>query len=294
MIVDLGADCDLDLIVRAIRDQKCILFLGAGAHAAPPEGCRFDYSPDHRPPVGAELSVELAALCDLTERYPQEDPRNLSRVAMFYENRYSRHQLVETVRQKIQSGKQPSPMLRALAELPFPLVITTNYEPLFERALCEVDKQPRVAVYTPHSEVTIDYPDPTSESPIVRKLHGDTSRPETLVLTDQDYIDFIMRLGDKDPYDPIPLRLKFYLASWPTLFVGYSLMDYNLRLLFTTLRRKLDRANIPDMYSVDMAPDPLIYDVWHTQRRYVRFIAEDAWSFVPNLYELVLGKELRP
>ena len=48
------------------------------------------------------------------------------------------------------------------------------------------------------------------------------------------------------------------------------------------------------MYSVDYDPDPLIFDVWHNQRRYVKIIAQDVWAFVPGLYEVVLGKELSP
>ena len=97
-------------------------------------------------------------------------------------------------------------------------------------------------------------------------------------------------MSNKDPYDPVPLTLKYYLTGWTTLFVGYSLLDYNLRLLFKTLRWKIDSANVPEMYSVDYRPDPLIFDVWHNQRRYVKFIAQDVWAFVPRLYELVLGE----
>ena len=72
-------------------------------------------------------------------------------------------------------------------------------------------------------------------------------------------------MSDKEPYDPVPLSLKFPLTEWTTLFVGYSLLDYNLRLLFKTLRWKIDSANIADMYSVDFRPDPLIVDVWQSQ-----------------------------
>jgi len=194
----------------------------------------------------------------------------------------------------VQVDKRPSPMLRALAELDFPLVITTNYDQLFENALAAAGKQPRVAVYTPNLEATADYRDPTPQSPVIFKIHGDIARPETLVITDEDYIQFVLRMSNKDPYDPVPLTLKFYLTGWSTLFVGYSLLDYNLRLLFKTLRWKIDSANVPDMYSVDFQPDPLILDVWQSQRRYVKFIAQDVWSFVPGLYERVRGEELKP
>lgn len=284
----------LDLVAGGVRDSRSILFLGAGAHAPPPEDSRFAYPAEHRPPIGSELSRELARTCGLAERYPKEDLGNLQRVALFYEIERSRRQLVEAVRDAVQVGRRPSPMLRALAELDFPLVITTNYDNLFEHALAAAGKQPRVAVYTPELEPTADYRDPTADSPVIFKIHGDISRPETIVITDEDYIQFVLRMSNKDPYDPVPLTLKFYLTGWTTLFVGYSLLDYNLRLLFKTLRWKIDSANVPDMYSVDFQPDPLILDVWQSQRRYVKFIAQDVWSFVPSLFERVRGQELRP
>jgi hypothetical protein len=291
---DSDIDDDIGVIAGAVSQQRCILFLGAGIHAPPPEASRYEYPAEQRPPTGAALSRKLATDCNLSGRFPNEDPSNLQRVALFYEIARSRRQLVDAVVEEVWTGKRPSPMLRALAELGFPLVITTNYDQLFESALIGAGKQPRVAVYKPNPEATDDYHNPTVESPVVFKIHGDIQRTETIVITDEDYIQFVLRMSDKDPYDPVPLTLKYYLTGWTTLFVGYSLFDYNLRLLFKTLRWKIDRASVPDMYSVDSHPDPLIFDVWHNQRRYVKFVAEDVWMFVPRLYERVLGKEFLP
>jgi hypothetical protein len=284
----------LGLVAEAVGTRECILFLGAGVHAPPPAGCAFSYPTERRPPIGSTFSRELAEKCGLSGLLPGEDPGNLQRVALAYEIAFSRHQLVNAVTNAVHIGKEPSPMLRALARLDFPVVITTNYDQLFEQALRDVGKQPRVAIYTPRLEETTDYRRPTAQSPIVFKIHGDLSRPETIVITDEDYIDFVLRMSSKEPYDPLPRRLKVYLTDWTTLFVGYSLLDYNLRLLFKTLRWKIDTAYLPDMYSVDFAPDPLIVDVWQSQRRYLKFIAQDVWAFVPLLYELVAGKELAP
>jgi hypothetical protein len=284
----------LDLVAEAVRQQQCILFLGAGVHAPPPDGSPFDYPPQQRPPIGAALSRELAAACAFEESFPGEDPTNLQRVALAYEIDSSRGRLVDAITSAVDTGRAPSPMLRALARLDFPLVITTNYDQLFERALRDAGKQPRVSVYKPEPEPTMDFRNATSESPVIYKLHGDIAQRESLVVTDEDYIQFVLRMSDKEPYDPIPLSLKFFLTGSTTLFVGYSLLDYNLRLLFKALRWKIDAANMPDTYSVDFRPDPLIVDVWQSQRRYVKFIAQDVWSFVPTLYELVLGEELSP
>ena len=282
---------ELELIADSVRRVQCILFLGAGAHAPPPDWSRFEYPAEQRPLIGAHLSRKLAAGCNLSGRFPSEDPSNLQRVALFYEIARSRRQLVDAVINAVQTGRRPSPMLRLLAELNFPIVVTTNYDQLFEQALIEAGKQPRVVTYTPSLEAMADFRDPTAESPVVFKIHGDILRPETIVITDEDYIQFVLRMSDKDPYDPIPLTLKYYLTGWTTLFVGYSLLDYNARLLFKTLRWKIDAASMPDMYLVDYHPDPLIFDVWHNQRRYVTFIAQDLWAFVPGLHERALGGE---
>ena len=55
----------------------------------------------------------------------------------------------------------------------------------------------------------------------------------------------------------------------------------------------MDAADIPPTYSVDIDPDILIRDVYENQRRYVTFIVEDLWDFVPSLYKAVKGKEMQ-
>jgi len=287
--VDAGV---ISQIADVVRSGKCILFLGAGVHGPPPSDSAYRYDNEQRPPLGSALSESLASACGLAETFPHEDPRNLQRVALFYEIARSRRDLVDSIRTAVHVGKRPSPVLRALAELDFTRVITTNYDQLFEEALRCANKQTRESVYTPNLERTRDYGSPTAESPVIFKIHGDIDEPETIVVTDEDYIQFILRMSSKDPYDPVPLNLKADLTDWTTLFVGYRLLDYNLRLLFKALRWGIDPASMPDMYSVDYAPDPLIVDVWHNRRRYVKFIAQDVWSFVPTLYESTLGRAM--
>ena len=49
----------LELVGEAVRSKQCILFLGAGVHAPPPEGSPFRYPPEHCPPIGAALTSVL-------------------------------------------------------------------------------------------------------------------------------------------------------------------------------------------------------------------------------------------
>ncbi len=292
MAVDVDATRVVADIAEAVRGGKCILFLGAAVHAPPPKESAFEYPQAERPPLGSALSGFLADRCDLAERFPSEDPSNLQRVSLFYEIDKSRRKLVEALREAVHEGKKPSPVLRALAELSFARVITTNYDQLFESALRAAGKEPRVSVYTPKLEATRDFPNPTSQSPIVFKIHGDIDHEESIVVTDEDYIKFLLRMSSKEPYDPIPLKLKADLTEWTTVFVGYSLIDYNLRLLFQALRWGIDPAYRPEMYSVDYSPDPLILYVWKDKERSLKFVVQDVWAFVPELYLLVTGKAM--
>jgi SIR2-like domain len=277
----------------AVRRGECILFLGAGVHCPPPPHSRYVYPEATRPPMGSRFSVDLAKECAMLEGR-DESPKNLQRISLFYEAQWGRNKLVSQVERAVQTGKEPSPALRALAELDFPLVITTNYDRLFERALFAAKKQPFVSVYSRERDTAKDYPrpTPTAEEPFIFKIHGDIGDLASLVITDEDYIQFVRRMSESGPYDPVPMTFLYFFKKWPTLFVGYSLVDYNLRLLFKTLRWRIDQAIVPDTYSVDLYPDPLIVDVWERRERYVKFIVEDVWEFVPALYRLVKAEEM--
>jgi hypothetical protein len=256
-------------------------------HAPPPEGSQFSYPHEQRPPSGAELSRYLAAECG----FPGADVNDLQRVALYYELEASRARLVDAMAHVVADCTTPSAMLRALARLDFPIVVTTNYDQLFEKALQEQGKMPRVIVYNPVSEPTRTVGRPTAESPIICKLHGDISKPESIVVTDEDYLQFVERMFDVGLKDPIPLMLKYHLSEWTRLLIGYSMMDFNLRLLF---KMSIDPTASGPMYSVSLRPDPLLVQLWGKLKRRIDFIPWDLWTFVPRLYECVLDEELSP
>ena len=290
-------------IVESLKKGKCILFLGAMASAPSPEGSRYDYK--QAPPSGVELSQRLAQECE----YPYEDQTNLQRVSLYFQFRKvggGRESLVKAVRKVITAHEiKPSPALHMLAALPFPIVITTNYDRLFDIALSRANtrdgkpKQPHFRVFDPtRTDPTESVPpDPQEEEdkPILLKLHGDIEKPESIVITEEDYIDFIQRMSFQSSHHPIHIYMRYRLGSWPVLFVGYSLKDYNLRLLFKTLRWNMDAALYPRCFSVDPYPDNLVVAVWlRGETPMVSFIEQDLWEFVPDLYKRIHGNEYEP
>jgi hypothetical protein len=289
-------------IAELVRQKECILFLGAGVHYPPPKsltytcgGQRYSYPKHQRPPLGSKLSKALARESGFLSEYPKDNKRNLQRVSLHYEIEKTRYGLIERIRDAIYENKEPSPVVRALAELDFPLVATTNYDHLFEKALRDASKEPFISIYNKNRNVvTVDYRGsvPTAKRPFLFKVHGDVMMGESIVITDEDYIDFVMRMSDKGVNNPVPETFIYFLKKWPTVFVGYSLMDYNLRLLFKTLRWIGDPALIPRTYSVDLKPDGLVYKVYSQPKGFVQFIVQDVWNFVPELYQKVKGKEM--
>jgi SIR2-like protein len=277
---------DLSAIAESVAKGQCILFLGAGVHYGPPPTAPQQYldayPENRRPPLGAALSRKLADESEYLKRFPGWDAGDLKRVGWHYEDTLSRNRLMKRIKEEVHVGKLASPAVRGLAALDFPLVMTTNFDQLFEQSLRELGKDPQLCIYSPSAKTPTEDPteDPTPANPFVCKLHGDVDEPESAVVTDEDYIQFA-------PFHPVPETFLYRFKRWPTLFVGYSLIDYNLRLLFKAMRVNLDPALFPETYSIDPKPDQLIVRYWSDQRRYVRFVTQDLWTFVPALYELI-------
>jgi hypothetical protein len=284
----------VSMIAEKVSEGECVLFLGAGVHAPPPEGSTFEYPDAHRPPLLGQLVADLAEKCDFHKQLPHDAGLDLQRVSLCVEKTpgLGRPWLVERLDQFMEAAK-PSPLLRMLAEMPFTIFVTTNYDNLLETALTEAGKRPQKIVYdpTPERPARPLSRDPSVQRPLVFKIHGDLDEAESIVITDEDYIHFVQRLAEKESANPVPPMVKLRLSMWPTLFVGYSLRDYNLRLLFRTLRWGIDRAFNPGSYSVDRAPDELIKRVY--QDNFMTFLVCDMWSAVPRLRELVGANALQ-
>lgn len=279
-------------IEESIRNGFCILFLGAATHSPPPDGSPFVYPESERPRLGGPFTRDLVRECG----YPESDIWNLQRVAWEYEQSFNRPRLEQRVRQAVEQDKRPSPLLRALARIDFPIIITTNYDTLFEQALQSHGKAPLVSVYSPRSDVATRGPERRLDPrrPFLLKLHGDVNNPNSIVITEEDYIHFLCRMGDKKPYHPVPQALDGFLHSHDILFIGYSLRDYNLRLIFRTLRWNDDPASRGDTISIDRFPDARIQRLYETRENLVRFIVQDMWTVVPELHRRLTGEAMLP
>lgn len=216
-------DIDWAPILYHLGRQQLVPFLGAGASLG------FNGHPGL--PTGGELAEELANECD----FPGCDRQDLLRVAQFYAIKLGEHPLRVSVQEKLSiAGVKPGQMHHLLANWPVKVVLTTNYDNLMERAFSMAGKDPAKEVYLRQGDQKQIKTEPGVDCPLVYKLHGSLENIDSMVVTEDNYIDFLISLVHGDPKVPDVISNIFKGRS--ILFIGYGLKDWNIRVLLKYLR----------------------------------------------------------
>ena len=138
--------------------------------------------------------------------------------------------------------------LMVLANLNLPIFITTSYDYFIEMALRQAGKTPRTAVYPWRKGIdarTFWFDQayqrqfdlnhyPSVEQPLVYHLHGLFDFPLSMVVTEDDYMEFLTefvraRSGSNDPFLS---AVRIALESKTLLLLGYKLRNWDFRTLF--------------------------------------------------------------
>ncbi len=217
----------LRALLERIRKGTCVLLMGPGVAIAP----------DESTPLTARLARELAQDPQISEDPRLGDRNNLRHVAQLYyqvkrdrdelrlaaEDFYSRFDGVTTE------------FHRSIASLPFRLCISTTPDDLLYNALVSVGKKPAKAHYNMHHGGGSVLPKPTVEAPAVFHLYGHPSNRESLVLTESDLIEFLVRVVQHDP--PLPDEIRGYVGDPDTsfVFVGFGFQFWYVRVLLHVL-----------------------------------------------------------
>jgi hypothetical protein len=152
-------------------------------------------------------------------------------------------ELVEVIGAKRQERDAAEPN-KILAGLPLPIYITTNPDNLLAAALKASGKNPVVELcpwneYVETSGSIYDrQPDyrPAADRPLVYHLFGRLNEPDSLVITEDNYFDFL--IGVTSNKDLIPGAVRRFLADTALLFLGFQLDDWNFRVLFRSIMQQ--------------------------------------------------------
>ena len=245
------SDSDWTLLLQRIKRGKCTPFLGAGA-------CYPAL------PLGSTLARELAE----KHHYPLDNPSDLVRVAQYIavqtDSLFPKYEVLDRL-EKAQPPdfNQPDETHGILADLPLPVYMTTNYDDFMTRSLRSRGKKPNRELFRWNSELARDQPSvfdskpgysPTPEEPVIFHLHGHSGVPELLVLTEDDYLDFLVNISSSQY--KLPHWIERALAGSTLLFVGYSLADWNFRVLFRGLVSTREQSLRYGNFTVQVLPLP--------------------------------------
>jgi hypothetical protein len=127
-----------------------------------------------------------------------------------------------------------------LAKLPFTIYITTNPDNLLADALLHVNKTPHVKVSVWKDDIVRPHKankwQSTIEEPLVYHLFGQLGETESLVLTEDDYFDFL--IGITNNRKNIPPEVLRAQTDSSLLFLGFQLDDWNFRVLFRNILQR--------------------------------------------------------
>jgi hypothetical protein len=140
--------------------------------------------------------------------------------------------------------RNPMDAYTILAQLPLPIFITTNQHNLLAAALYEAGKHPEVVICPWNEDAEMiesvydrepDYR-PTPDRPLVYHLFGRLDKPYSVVLTEDDYFDYL--IGVTNNRNLIPRVIGRALTDSALLFLGFQLDEWNFRVLFRSILSK--------------------------------------------------------
>jgi hypothetical protein len=297
-------------VLRALADGRLIPFLGAGVNlVGRPPG--EEWSQARYLPTGHELAEALAS----NARYPTEDVRDLSRVAQYVDAVLGQRPLYEELRAIFDADFPPSVVHRFFAQasvglgasggqIPSLLIATTNYDDALERAFREVGRPFDVVSYVGAGQhqgrfwhapayggepLLIERPQlyrdvNPAERPVILKLLGSvdrgTAERDSYVITEDDYADY---LAHADITASMPVTLAARLKRSSYLFLGYSLRDWNLRVVLDRVRGREERDYVS--WAVMRDPSRIETAFWH--QRYVETLAYPLDGYMEGLLAAV-------
>lgn len=136
-----------------------------------------------------------------------------------------------------------------IANSNFPLIYTTNYDRWIENSFDKYGKE-----Y--HKIISVgDLVNTDNKTTQIIKFHGDFDDDDSIMLDETSYFK---RLEFETPLD---IKLRSDILGKTVLFIGYSLSDINIRLLFYKLSQ-IWKSNSPDSvqptsYVFSASPNPI-------------------------------------
>ena len=228
-------------LVGSLRHGNCVLMLGSEIPVKAPSATNGSQSGNT---LAEELRLRLARELEEDDRSPSGN--TLAALAQQYEDTegFGPTTLRATAEMVLTSRQySPSSVHEQLAALPFSLIVTTGQDTMLEQALKAAGKSSISHRYHLRGDKR-ENPEfvlpGTPASPVVFHLFGSAEEPSSLVLSENDVLDFLIRVVSERPPLPNSLLRVLKRVGQSFLFVGFGIRHWDLRILLKILLRALE------------------------------------------------------
>jgi len=228
-------------LVGSLRHGNCVLMLGSEIPVKASSATNGSQSGNT---LAEELRLRLARELEEDDRSPSGN--TLAALAQQYEDTegFGPTTLRATAEMVLASRQySPSAVHEQLAALPFSLIVTTGQDTMLEQALKAAGKSPIMHRYHLRGDKR-ENPEfvlpGTPASPVVFHLFGSAEEPSSLVLSENDVLDFLIRVVSERPPLPNSLLRVLKRVGQSFLFVGFGIKHWDLRILLKILLRALE------------------------------------------------------
>lgn len=170
------------------------------------------------------------------------------RIAKHEQKRLSASDLADRLGYPVFDDEKRTP-LEILADLPLPIVMTTSCHTFIEVALKKVGKEPRSefcrwysGLHSSRSVFDDDY-EPSEQEPLVYHLHGIDTEKGSLVLAEDDYLDYLVKItrDEGNDRDRIPDQIRQAMSQSALVLLGFELHSWAFRVFLWGLIKGLKR-----------------------------------------------------
>jgi hypothetical protein len=267
-------DGDWATLLERIADKKCTPIVGSGACiGGPPAGVSEDKW-SFKYPIGTDLAREWATEFEYPLEDSGRIERVAQFIGVEKDPMLPKERIAKRLKSAsppdFEIENEPH---RVLAELELSVYLTSNFDDYLLRALRRKEKDVRVSLCRWNEQIPRDAPafnpdpaqrdqipyctvtegeepgaliytpaintiyKPSAANPLVYYFHGHLAWPASLVVTEDDYFEFLLNLS-KEPSLIMP-RVDQVFGDGSLLFLGYKLMDWDFLVLFRYLADRL-------------------------------------------------------
>lgn len=263
----IDSNIDWEDILYTLGEGKCILFLGSNAYQAP---------------NGGDIETALIKWLGVDQPdHPFIRLYNQDGFYLFKKNRYKRRVVAKIKEFYNQAFPALDEDFKKLAQIPFSAIFSLTTDNILARTFDSYDLSYSSDFYFRNRKTSEHFEKPSKDSPLIYNLLGNIEEPESLILTHNDFFDYLesIFIGNNMSEE---LRYEIEVAE-RYIFLGLPYEKWYFQLLLRILSMHSDKLKEIERLALREFEDQHLYEMYHKEFN-IEFIPTDITGFISDLY----------